>query len=266
MMSSYIGIFKMQFKGELQYRAKAFSGIITQFFWGVMYVYLYTSFMKQGSVEGFSIAQMATYVWLGQAFFHLRYLNMPKNAAPEITSGNVCYKFVKPINIYNQWYAEYMGEKLAGTLLRCFPIIIIAFLLPQNIGLSLPVSWLAFLLFVLSLLIGAMLGVAISMIIVYLVFKTLSPKGTSGLVMSVCGILGGTYIPLPLMPLSLQKVLNYLPFRFISDLPLWIYIGNVGISSALVYIAISLAWLVFVVLLGKLLLKSALKKTEIQGG
>ena len=32
-MKSYLGMFKMSFKGELQYRAKAFSGILTQIFY-----------------------------------------------------------------------------------------------------------------------------------------------------------------------------------------------------------------------------------------
>ena len=58
-MRSYKGFFKMTFKGEIQYRAKAFSGIATQFFWGIMYVYLYTAFMGGSIIDGFSISQMA---------------------------------------------------------------------------------------------------------------------------------------------------------------------------------------------------------------
>ena len=66
-MKSYNGLFKMTFKGELQYRAKAISGITTQFFWGIMYIYLYTAFMGGNLIDGFSIPQMASYIWLNQA-------------------------------------------------------------------------------------------------------------------------------------------------------------------------------------------------------
>ena len=38
------------------------------------------------------------------------------------------------------------------------------------------------------------------------------------------------------MPTALQNVLNYLPFRFIADLPLRIYIGSISLSSALMFI------------------------------
>ena len=90
-MKSYVGMFKMSFKGELQYRAKAFSGVLTQFFWGIMYVYIYTSFMGGNVIEGFSISQKASYVWLGQAVFAMRFVDISKDTAREIQSGDVCY-------------------------------------------------------------------------------------------------------------------------------------------------------------------------------
>lgn len=265
-MGSYRGLFKMTFKGELQYRAKALSGITTQFFWGIMYVYLYTSFMGGKIIDGFSISQMASYVWLGQAFFVLRYVDLPRKCAHEIENGDVCYKFVRPLDLYNQWFFEHLGYKLSATLLRIVPLIVVTSLLPSNIGLSAPASPVAFLLFLVALSIGALLPSAISMIIVYLTFKTVSAKGTQSIVNTICGLLGGLFIPLPLMPQAVQNVLNYLPFRFISDLPFRIYIGNIGSIKALIFIGIAFAWLVGLIILGKLLVKSALKKTIIQGG
>lgn len=265
-MSSYFGIFKMQFKGELQYRAKALSGILTQFFWGIMYICLYSAFMKNGTVNGFTLTQMTSYVWLGQAFFAIRFIGIGKNVGSEITSGNVCYKFVKPLNIYNLWYAEYTGEKLASTLLRFGPILLVALLLPNGASLSLPVSFVAFILFLVSLILGLLIAVALSMFSVNLIFKTLSVKGSTGIVTALCGLLGGAYIPLPLLPMSLQKVLNYLPFRFVSDLPFRIYIGNIQTKEALILIGISFAWLIILILIGKILMKQSLKKTVIQGG
>jgi ABC-2 type transport system permease protein len=265
-MKSYRGLFKMTFKGEIQYRAKALSGIATQFFWGVMYIYLYTAFMGGNIIEGFSIKQMASYIWLGQALFVLRYMDLPKKCGEEIENGNVCYKFVRPIDLYNQWYFEHLGYKLSATMLRFAPIVVVSLLLPASVGLMLPVSLSAFLMFVATLAIGALMSSAISMIIVCLTFKTLSAKGTTSIVNTVCGLLGGLYIPLPLMPQYIQNVLNYLPFRFVTDLPFRIYIGNVSPLASLPFIGIALIWLVGIILLGKLFMSKALKKTVIQGG
>ena len=265
-MKSYFGIFKMNFKGELQYRSKAISGVVTQIFWGLMYIYLYTAFMGGKIIDGFNVSQMISYVWIGQAFLVIRFLDLPKNCAKEIENGNVCYKFVRPINLYNQWFAEHLGYKLSAMILRCVPLLIVAFLMPKSLRLMLPVSWIGFLLFIVALLIGALLTSAISMIIVFLTFKTLSAKGTVAICNTVCGVLGGLYIPLVFMPQGLQRVLNYLPFRFIMDLPSRIYIGNIPPIEALKLIGIAAAWLVVLVLIGQLLIAKAGKNAVIQGG
>lgn len=265
-MNSYLGVFKMQFKSEMQYRAKAFSGILTQFFWGIMYICLYTAFMKDGEVNGFTLTQLTSFLWLQQAFFAMRYISVSSYVPSEIVNGNVCYRFVRPINIYNQWYAEYIGQKLAATLLRFAPILIIAFLLPQGFNMSLPVSFTAFALFVVTLIIGFFMTGALSMFAVNIIFKTHSPKGAVGVVATICSLLGGGYIPLPLMPEKLQMVLNYLPFRFVTDLPFRVYVGNIDTQTALKYMAISVVWLVVLIIFGKLITRRNLKSAVIQGG
>ena len=265
-MHSYYGLFKMTFKGELQYRAKALSGIVTQVFWGLLYIYLYTAFMGGNIIEGFSIPQMISYVWIGQAFFVLRFADLPKNCAKEIENGNVCYKFVRPVDLYNQWFAEHLGYKVSATIIRCIPLAIVAFLLPPSMRLMLPTSFAGFILFILALALGALMTSAISMITVFLTFKTLSAKGTLTICNSVCGVLGGMYVPLVFMPQGVQNVLNYLPFRFIIDLPARIYIGNIPPMEALKLIAIALIWLVVLIFIGKLLISKAGKNAIIQGG
>lgn len=265
-MSSYLGLFKMTFKGELQYRAKALSGVVTQVFWGLMYIYLYTAFMGKKIIDGFTISQMISYVWIGQAFFVLRFPDLPKNCAKEIENGNVCYKFVRPVDLYNQWFAEHFGYKLSATIIRSIPLTIVAFLMPKSMRLMPPTNFTAFVLFAIAIVLGALITSAISMISIYLTFKTLSAKGTLSIVNTICGVLGGMYVPLVFMPQSIQNILNYLPFRFIMDLPARIYIGNIAIKEALLLLAISLAWLIALILIGKLLVKRAAKNTVIQGG
>lgn len=265
MKTSYMGIFKMQFKGELQYRGKAISGIITQFFWGILYVYLFTAFMR-GGVEGFTISQMATYIWLGQSFFVLRYVQSRPSVNMEIANGDVCYRFIKPLDIYNQWFAEITGEKLAKTLLRCFPIIIITFCLPENVGLSLPVSVWAFLLFLVTLTLGMFMAVTISMFAYHLTFATMCPKGSSGIINAVVSLFNGSLIPTPLMPSVMQNIIKWLPFGVISDLPFRIYCGNIGLQEGLFRFGIGLVWLAILIFLGKILLNKSLKNVVVQGG
>ena len=43
-------------------------------------------------------------------------------------------------------------------------------------------------------------------------------------------------------------------------------IGNINIKTALIFTLLSLSWLIVLILIGKILMSKALKKTVIQGG
>ncbi len=262
----YIGLFKVQFKGELNYKAKALSGIATQFFWGFLLIALYSSFMQGGAVNGFSPEQMSTYIWLGQAFLAIRYVQVLPSVYNEIMKGDVCYKFIRPISVYNQWFAEHVGYKLASATLRFAPIILVAFLLPTGYGMILPPTFWHFVLFLFAMAIGLLINVCISMVVIWLTFKTLNYKGTAGIVLAISGLLSGEFIPLPMMPVGVQNVINWLPFRFTADFPYQVYCGITDIKTTLIYLAVGIAWVVALLLLTKFLISRVCKKSVIQGG
>jgi ABC-2 type transport system permease protein len=84
--------------------------------------------------------------------------------------------------------------------------------------------------------------------------------------MVVSDILSGLTIPIPFFPSYLQNISNILPFRYVSDFPFRLYVGNITINEGLVGILIQVIWIVILMLIGSLLMKKALKKAVIQGG
>ena len=74
-MKSYLSYFKLKFKTGLQYRAAAIAGICTQFFFGFVYISVYVAFYETGSSNlPMTLKEIISYVWLGQAFFALIYI------------------------------------------------------------------------------------------------------------------------------------------------------------------------------------------------
>ena len=68
-MKPYISVLRVRFLNGLQYRAAALGGLVTQFFWGVMAIFLYQAFyLSGGEAQTISFSQLVTYVWLQQAF------------------------------------------------------------------------------------------------------------------------------------------------------------------------------------------------------
>ncbi len=267
-MKTYLSVFKMRLINGLQYRTAALAGIATQFFWGFMYVMIYQAFYNHSAGnQPISLGQLVSYVWLQQAFLAFIMLWYRDNEIFNlITSGNIAYELCRPCGLYGFWFAKLIAQRLSGAMLRCFPILIVAFLLPKPYNLSLPTDYLAFGLFVVTLLLGLLVLVAISMFIYISVFVTMSPTG-SLLLMSVLGeFFAGMVIPIPLMPGWLQKIAYMLPFRLAADLPFRIYSGNIMTKEAFTGIMAQIVWLIGLILLGKIALKKALRRVVIQGG
>lgn len=268
MRRAYVSIFKLRLYNGLQYRTAAFAGVATQFFWGFMLIMVFEAFYAHSTIEApISLDQLITYIWLQQSLLALIMLWYRDNELFQlITSGNIAYELCRPSDLYSFWYAKLLAQRIAGALLRCFPILIVAFLLPEPYRMSLPADVLAFMLFMVSLLLGLLLLVSISMLIYISVFMTMSPTG-SLLLFSIAGeFLAGLIIPVPLMPDWLQRIVNVLPFRYTADFPFRVYSGHIGSSEALAGILFQLAWLAVIVFLGKFAMRKALQRVVVQGG
>jgi len=267
-MRPYFSLLRVRFLNGLQYRAAAFGGLATQFFWGIMLIFIFSAFYGDATYsEGFSFSALVTYVWLQQAFLmFLMLYDWDSELFEMITTGGISYELCRPINLYQIWYVKLLSKRLAGGLLRFSPILLIGFLLPYPYNLSLPYSPLSFLLFIVTLSLGLLLLVSMSMMIYISVFKTMHPAGS----MSVFGIAGeffsGLTIPIPLMPVWLQNMTFYMPFRWTADLPLRVYSGHIGTQEALVGITMQIFWIVILIIAGVLIMKRITRLTIVQGG
>ena len=207
------------------------------------------------------------YVWLNQAFFYLILIAIKdEQIIEQIKNGTVAYELCRPYDLYWWWYLKHLSKRYAGCLLRCFPVIILALLLPKPYNLSLPISIIAFILFLIALFLGSLLITAICMIINIITFFTYNDKGISSIIYTVGGLLSGIDVPLPLLPILLLTLTEYLPFRLISDLAVRIYSGNININYGIKSIILQVIWILILILIGRLLMKKALSKVSIQGG
>jgi ABC-2 type transport system permease protein len=267
-MRAYISVFKLRLYNGLQYRAAALAGVATQFFWGFIHIMVFEAFYSHVLVDPpISLQQLIVYIWLQQSFLALVALWIRDNELFQlITTGNIAYELCRPSEIYNYWYAKLIAQRLSSALLRCVPILAVAFLLPQPYRMSLPPNFVAFVLFAVALLFGVLLLVAISMMIYISVFVTMSPMG-SLLLFAVLGeFFGGFIVPVPLMPAWLQTIVNVLPFRYTTDFPFRVYSGHIPPGEAMIGILIQLVWLTALVLIGKIAMRKALRRVVVQGG
>ena len=263
----YLTYLKTELVSQLQYRASALAGLSTQFFWGILNVMVYTAFYAHASIDSINYDQLITYVWLNQAFFALIYIRIYDDSIIQsIRKGTVAYELCRPYNLYIWWYVRLLSKRYASVLLRFLPIVVFSFIIPKPYGLSLPISLLAFVLFLISLFLGTLIICAINMLVHFVTFFTYQDKGIDSIINTIAELLSGIALPLPLLPTLIISISEYLPFRLVGDLPFRIYSGNINTMYALKSISLQFIWIIILIILGHLIMKKALKKVCIQGG
>lgn len=267
-MKPYISLFRVRLLNGLQYRAAALGGLATQFFWGIMLIFIYAAFYSgAGEPGGFSYKDLVTFTWLQQAFLSLVFLyDWDSELLEMITTGGISYELCRPINLYQVWYVKLLSKRAARAVLRFSPVVLFAFLLPYPYNLSLPKSPVSFLLFIVTLFLGLLLVVAISMLIYISIFKTMSSVGSIGIFSIIGEFFSGMTIPVPLMPPWLQKICMILPFRYTADLPFRVYSGSIGTNEALTGIVLQITWITALILTGVFIMKRITRLSVVQGG
>lgn len=266
-MKPYLSYFKSELLVGLQYKEAALAGLATQFFWGILYAFVYQAFYSHASTSSINFRELMCYVWLNQAFFTLIIMTYrDEEIINQIKNGAVAYELCRPYDLYWWWYLKHLSKRYAACFLRFAPVIIFAFLIPKPYNLTLPVSPLAFILFLIALFLGTLIIVSIVMIIQTITFFTYQDKGISSIFYTVGSLLSGLAIPLPLLPTFMIKATKLLPFRLISDLSQRIYSGNIGIEYGLKSIGLQFIWIIILVIIGRIIMNIAISKVSVQGG
>lgn len=267
-MRAYLSVFRLRLINGMQYRMAAFAGVATQFFWGFMYLMIFEAFFfSSTNIQPISYSQTVSYTWLKQSFLiFIALWHRDGELFELITSGNIAYELCRPINLYNFWFSKLIAQRLSGAILRSAPILIIAFILPKPYRISLPPDIATFLIFLISLILGLFVVVSISMFIYISVFVTMSPVGST-LIFAVIGeFFAGMLIPIPFMPVWMQRIIYIFPFHLTCDMPFRIYCGHIPKNYALMGILVQIIWLVILILLGQVSMKKVLRKVIVQGG
>jgi len=264
----YFSFFGIRFTAALQYRAAALAGVATQFAWGFMEIILFGAFYE-ADPAAFPMERqaLASYVWLQQATLAMFMLwKMDTSIFESIRSGGVALELCRPLDVYTMWFTKNCASRIADTLLRCVPILVVTSFLPKPWGMALPADMAAAGMFVLSAVLGAFVVVAALMLIYISAFYTLNPTGVRLFAATIAEFASGAVIPLPFMPDAVQRVLAVLPFASMQSTPFLIWGGTLSGREAWAAIALQAFWAVTLVIAGRLWMRAALRKVVAQGG
>lgn len=267
-LKKYVSFFRLQCVMGLQYRAAAIAGVSTQFAWGFLMIFAYHAFYRSDPTA-FPMTLQATvnYTWIQQAFLAMfASWVMDNDILEEITSGSISYSLCRPVDLYTMWYTKSFARRLARTVLRSAPILLVAVFLPAGYNLTAPADLPTFFLFLLTMVLGALNSTAFTLLIYVFTMYTLSATGLRMLFLTMADFLCGGVVPLPFFPPALRRICELTPFAATSNVPYRVYSGDIAGPSAAFAVALQVFWLLVMVLGGHALMKNALKRVVIQGG
>ena len=263
-MSAYGAVLSANFRTLLQYRAAAIAGFTTQIFWGLIRVMIFEAFFRSSTAaQPMTMDEVATYIWLGQAFIMLLPWNIDREIHNLIRSAFVGYELLRPVDLYNLWFSRTLAFRTAPTLLRAVPLLTLALLF---FGMDLPASPAAGAVFVLSMAGALLISCAFTTLVSITMMWTVSGRGTANMAGVAVTIFTGMIVPIPFFPEWAQPIIEVLPFRGIVDTPYRLYLGHIPTGDALFHLGHQLAWTVALVLVGRWVLSRGLRRLVVQGG
>ena len=263
-MNSYLSVFRLRRKMELQYRGAMVGGIVCQIFFGLILSALYRA-LYFGKPQVRPLAHVITYVWLQQAFFRMLLASDP-DLMDKIRTGGIAYDLCRPMDLYGFYYARIMAQKLMGSLLRAAPMLLFAALLPDGWGIGLPASLPALLAALAGLALGLCCMCAMENITMAFTMRTLDPRGIQAMLSLLSMILSGNVLPLPLYPDSWQRAITLLPHAQMLDAPIRLYTGEYALSEAPGVLLLQAGWTAALIGIGCLLWRRNQRRLVLQGG
>lgn len=185
------------------------------------------------------------------------------NIRGRVRMGNVAVDFIKPVNIFAMYFSEDVGNMVTSIIQSAVPVFICSMLF---IVAPFPSSALNLFLFLLSSVFSFIILWLISAVfgLLYFWFINLGPLG--GIKNYLIQILSGSFIPVWFFTQGLQTFLKFLPFIYIYQHPIGIYIGRTPFNEAISGIVIQEIWAAAFVVLFDRMRKNIEGNILVQGG
>ncbi|HEQ59978.1 MAG TPA: hypothetical protein ENN74_00035 [Firmicutes bacterium] len=263
-VSKYFEYLRISFQAVLAYRARYFVGVLTYLIHVSVYYFLYKAlFTHGGSIKGYSLPAMVTYVsigWISKSFY-LNYID--HDLASDVRTGQIAMDLVKPVDFQLMYYFRGYGQSLFRIVLFTPPIVIATLLVFKVQG---PPGAAHLGLFLISTFLSALIYLGINFLVGTIAVFFLSIQGILYPKNLMIELFSGLLIPIDWFPGWFQTLSALLPFQSIAFVPLSVYLGRLQGRALGEAIGLQLFWAVALFVAGRALWAACRRQMLIQGG
>lgn len=230
--------------------------ITSAYFWRALYT-------GRTVVDGVDVGSMQTYIIISSALSVLLITNVERRIGSSVEKGSVATDMMKPISLFGMFLAEDIGNIIALIFQNMIPILIIGTLMIKPPVMAdirdLP-------LFIISVIESFLINWLIAALFGMMAFTAINNNALIQVKKHLIRLLSGSIIPIWFFPDSISGVLTALPFVYIYQLPLSIYIGRGEQAEILMQMGIQFIWLIILSALFFFAQSRITRKVMVQGG
>ena len=260
------------FRRYATYLSATWAGAFTNTVFGFFIAYTYRALWEiRPHLGGYDLSSALTYVWLGQAML------MPVAAMgggiqddleARISNGDIAVDLYRPVDQQAWWLAGDLGRAGYHLLSRgVMPLLVggLFFRLRMPAGgfAEAALTWCCF-------LVSVMFAVTVSFALRYMAsltgFWLLDARGVRQITLVLGMFFSGFLLPLTLFPSGLATLFQRLPWAGMVQIPEDVFLQRRTGGSLLSGLALQLAWVLVLVLAGRLVQRAAAAKVVVQGG
>jgi ABC-2 type transport system permease protein len=245
-MRKYWAVFKTEFEKNSEYRLELFGHMVMGLFTFAVMIFVFRAiFQESPEIAGYTFASVFTYLVMTKFLHPAIRWNVARNLADEIKEGQLSTHLLRPFGALRYWFSLFWADRLIDILIRLSLLVFFLVLLP--VYFSFP-GLEKILLFSFFLVVALLLNFIFNVLLALFAFWVTDIRLFSTAVDLTVGFFAGALVPLDFLPGFLKQVSFFLPFQYLLYFPIRIFQGVIGLEQLAAGLAISLFWLILLLI------------------
>jgi ABC-2 type transport system permease protein len=263
-MRLFLELARLSFQRQLAYRAAAFAGLATNFFFGLLRAaVLIALYGARQEVNGMTLQDAITFTGVSQAT--IAYLSIFNwyEIIRSVHTGAIASDLLKPMDFFRFWLAQDFGRAAVQVLLRGLTILALYTLFFDISFPQQPGQWAAL---VVAVLLSWVLSFAWRFLLNLPAFWVPNAAGIARMGFTLSWFLSGFMMPLRLLPEPFVRACYLTPFPHMVNTVIEIYLGLLTPAQAASALLNQALWAAALIGLGQAVLRRGVRRLVIQGG
>jgi ABC-2 type transport system permease protein len=260
----YLAVARTAFRRQVIYRWANLAGLAANVFFGTILSSVYLAlYATRPTAGGFTALDTLRYLWLMQALTMTVLSFGWYDLLLTIRTGDVVTDLSKPCDFFWYWFSREAGRSAYFVLYRGLPTYAAGMLL---FGIGLPGGGALWLAFVVTLLLGTVLGVTFRYLTNIVAFWIVEGRAAAGLAFALALFFTGNFVPIAFFPGWLRPLAEWLPFSGMLNVAAQAFAGHVAGAELALDLTRQTLWIGALILGARALTAAATRRVVIQGG